>query len=143
MSKKRIPIPITDHEWLLIWGSLRYFCGRMSIQSACYPAMLVEHYYARMDDGQRIDLAKEIQRVLDEAGGIGHRDIDEPIWERLKGALNVSLHRTVTLIDGSECRIFEANGRIYPLDEYLAEPWVEMYLPTKNIAKEQDNGESN
>jgi hypothetical protein len=121
------PKPLQTHEWDLIWMSLRYACGRPTIVSATFPAMIIENYWTRLSDQQKRFLAENINDYLHSAGTIGHERIDHPIWMKFCRALDPANYYTVEA-DGETITVFNANNKTYPLDRYLSNPHQEVYL---------------
>lgn len=125
--------PLSDVEWTLIWASLRYFVGRETIASATYPADIISNYYARMSDGQKKMLVRDISEHFERCGSIGNEKIDQPVWLKFAAALDDTQHFQIKLSDGSTAKVFKTNERIYPLDEYLRQPHHEIYVPDEHI----------
>lgn len=66
---------LSDFEWDLTWASLRYFCGRYTISSAMYPRDLVINFSKRLSDNQKIALADDIQKQIEDA-----KRSDDNMW---------------------------------------------------------------
>lgn len=105
-------MPLTDIEWTTCWMAMRYAKGRSSIASIMLAGDIVKEYWSRFTDLQRSMLAKEDDNHV------------HPAWKKFFAALNPE---TVT-IQGKEIRIFKANGRAYPFEEYLKNPHMEVYF---------------
>ncbi len=126
---------LTEIEWTTLWMSIRYACHRQTIASATLPADIINAYWDRLCDERKQFISNDLKRELDQWGdsAFGSPSIDRPIWLKFMSAMDLSSHYTVKLIDGTECIVFEANDRIYPLKEYIESPHREIYLPKENI----------
>ncbi|MBI3654027.1 MAG: hypothetical protein HY231_23600 [Acidobacteria bacterium] len=137
-TQKTVPLsaPVQDYEWTLIWASLRYFCGAQTIASATFPAMIIKHFYHRLSPDQRRSLAIEVEDCFRRHGSIAHPQIDQPTWRKFTTAMDSRQHFEVKLMNGQAVKAFRANGKIYPLEKYLQEPYQEIYIPETSIANE-------
>ena len=125
--------PLMDHEWTLIWMSVRYARGGSTIATATLPFDIIHYYYQRMNSSQKKLLVRDLSEYLEEFGKFGNEKIDDPIWRKFLAALDMSKHVDVKLVDGKTCRAFQCNERIYPLAEYIANPESEVYIPEESI----------
>lgn len=134
MSKQRQSVALADYEWELLWAAMRYFMPRETIAASMFPALLIDHYHARLTHAQKESLVQDLRDHLARDGRFGHERIDQPGWSKLLDALDEENHADIRLTDGTHRRVFTANGRLYPLDEYLARPHREVFIPGENIA---------
>ena len=126
-----------DHrEWSLIFGAMHYFMGGESAASASFPAEIVEVYWKRLGSGHKSMLARELKKHIMDGGKFGNDTIDEPRWMKFLSALDEPNYVTVRLVNGTNCKAFRANGRVYPLDEYVKDPHHEIYIPDDSIVEE-------
>ena len=110
--------------------SCRYGVSRSSIASASLPGRLAHEYYSRMDENQKRYLAKDI---ADHFAGFVRMGIETPnqhYWMKFKAALDVDSHYEVEVGDRPVV-VFEADGKVYPLKEYLKRPDIEVYVEEK------------
>lgn len=126
-------------EWCLIFGAMRYFMGRATIASATFPEAVIRKYHARLSEVQKEQLVEDLREHLREGKTFGWKTIDEPVWNKFLAALDESSHYQVEAIDNTTHTVFEANGKIYPLNTYLRDPGMEIYLPEENILKNRGN----
>ncbi len=124
---------LTDFESTMLWSSTRYFLGRQTIASACFPADVIENWHHRLDKTDKELIVRDIKEHFERNGSIGRREIDQPHWLKFAAALDEDAHEDINLIDGSTCRVFRANGKVYPLEQYLYYPSSETYIPEENI----------
>lgn len=123
---------LTNFEWTLLCGALRYFIGRQTIAAATFPEDVIRNFYHKMNTGQREFIAREVFDYYKQWGHIGDEKIDQPVWLKFANALDEKNHRVAKLVDDTECTVFQS-GRIYPLDAYLESPYQELFIPEKNI----------
>lgn len=125
---------LTDLQWDTCWMAIRYAMGRRSISSATLPKQIVQEYYNKIGEGRKSLIARDLQQFLDEGGKFGDPGIDDVIWFKFLAAMKFRDHKEITTIDGSKVMVFEANGRVYPLEQYVKNPWIECFIPKENIA---------
>ncbi len=124
---------LSDFESIMLWSAARYFLGRQTIASACFPADVIENWHHRLHKTDKELLVRDITEHFERHGSIGHREIDQPHWLKFASALDEDAHEDINLTDGSTCRVFRANGKVYPLEYYLRSPSIEIYVPEENI----------
>lgn len=131
-AKKSI---LSELEFDLLWMAIRYAMNRQTITSATLPERIIKEYYHRLSGAQKKlicrDLAENERRYSSEA--FGNPEIDRPTWLKFWRALDETLHYEVELIDGTKHIVFEANGRIYPLAQYIENPHRETYVDKEAI----------
>lgn len=122
-SRKRNKIVGMDPDlWMLIWGANRYFCGRSTIASATFPDLIMKRFYKLLDENQKRLLAFDILGCLEDMS-----DLDKPRWSKFYSALKTESHYKVKGIENGEViTVFDANGKMYPLDKYIESPHWEM-----------------
>lgn len=131
---------LTDFEWTLLWMAIRYAMNRQTIASATLPQDIMQNWYKRLTNGQKQQLVQELKENEEMVAQMGHTafgnpDIDRPHWLKFWKCLDESSHYRYKLTDGSTATVFEANGRFYPLNEYIAAPHREIYLPAESITE--------
>jgi hypothetical protein len=134
---------LTDVEYTTCWMAIRYAMNRKTIASATLPEMLVKAFFNRLTEGQKAQIVKELAKNEEEclewsngkSGGFGHIDIDRPHWMKFWKALESETHWIALLSDNIQVRVFEANGKVYPLDKYVTSPHQEIYIPQENIVR--------
>lgn len=125
---------LTDFEWTLLCGALRYFIGRQTIAAATFPEDVIKNFYQRMTEDQRQFIYREVVDYYKQWGHIGDKNIDQPVWLKFANACDTRNHRQVELIDGSICTVFQS-GKIYPINKYLESPYQEIFIPEENITQ--------
>lgn len=126
---------LTSDEWTLLWSSMRYFMGRMSIAAADFPRILM-NYYDRLTEDQMDMLFEELSAYARENEYFGMKNVDHPRWLKLMNALDFRSHFNILATTGEVIRVFECNDRIYPLDKYKLEPEREISVVEEYIVKE-------
>ena len=137
-TKPHVSSRLSDFEWTLLWMAMRYAMNRQTIASATLPEDIMSNWYKRLTNGQKQHIAKELkdnEEDMERMGytAFGHKDIDRPHWVKLWKCLDESSHYEVELIDGTKCKVFEANGQIIPLEKYIEEPFRNYFVPAENI----------
>jgi len=109
--------------------------NRQSISSATHPERIIYCYYNKLNDNQKNRLAIDCAKNLISLGkhAFGHKKIDRPTWMKFMKVMLYPKHFNVKLIDGSMHTVFTANNRVYPLQEYIKEPWKEIIVPKEFI----------
>jgi hypothetical protein len=113
--------------------------NRQTIASATLPEDIMVHWYKRLTNNQKQQIAKDLKDNEDDMkrmghSAFGHKDIDRPHWIRLWKCMDESCHYEVELIDGSKIKVFDANGQIIPLEKYIEEPFNNYFVPSENIS---------
>jgi hypothetical protein len=118
--------------------AIRYAMNRQTIASSMLPNEIIENYYYRFTKTQKDQIIQDLQLELEYGGdkAFGHPTIDRPSWLKFLAALNEKEHFDINLNDGSVCKVFKVNDRIYPLYEYIKRPYIEIYIDNQNIKKE-------
>lgn len=127
--------PLSDIEWTTCWMAIRYALGGQTIATGMLPAEIIRAYYKRFTPLQIEKLVRELNNYKQTWGTFGHKDIDNPHWQKFLSALNKAEHEEVELINGDKCTIFKVNGRMYPLHLYISNPFQEYYMPKESIKK--------
>ena len=117
--------------------------NRRSAASSSLPQEIIEAYYKRLTPTQKKmivdDLEQNEKSVRRYSGGkelaFGEEKFGRPRWLKFQAALDTDKHKKVKLIDGSSCTVFYANGKCYPLLEYIKKPYSEIFLPDESIIK--------
>ena len=137
MKKERKPIPLSNVEWTTCWMAIRYSMNGQTISTATLPQDLIKAYWGRWSDGEKKTIAIDLERNQEMwENAFGHPEIDRPQWIKFWKCCDVANHYKIKLIDGKEAIVFNANGRIYPLEEYVKSPYHEIYCPEEHILKE-------
>ena len=126
----------------LLWMSCRYAIGRSSIASQGLPCDIVREYYNEMTEDQRQSLANDIMREVASSQAFHHIDLKShdygdiyDVWIKFASALDNSRHITVHVNqDNSDHICFKYNGEYYPLDRYIANPYVKCIIPVELIS---------
>jgi len=126
MKKKEL----TEIEWTTCWMSIRYAMNRQTISSYMLPSDLIVAYWNRWTDFQKEQIALDLSK---EQNSFGDSQIDKTSWSKFWKACDTKNHKIVKLIDKTECIIFEANGRKYPLNEYIKSPYKEIFIEDESI----------
>lgn len=127
---------LSDLEWTTCWMSVRYACGRMSIASAILPQEILQEYYNRMSEIQKSILSRDVRSYLN--SDPKYNLCDKQNWAKFCNALDVKKQWRVKLKDKSECVVFDIEEftgckRIYPLSNYIKNPYIETYVWNKDI----------
>jgi hypothetical protein len=140
MTKKKSlkPKPLSDLEWDTCFMSLRYAMNRQTISSATLPIQLVRAYWNRWTDPQKKMIARDLKNneemcIEMETTAFGNPSIDRPTWLKFWKACDIDNHYKVKLVNGDEDIVFEANDKIYPLNKYVENPYLEIYYPKESI----------
>ena len=123
---------MTEFEFDLIWMAMRYCMPRQTIASATFPTDVVMEYWDALGPNRRERLYNDLVRYIGGGGEFGNPKIDAPIWFKFMSALNEKEHVEMT-VDGVTFKAFQANGRWYPLKEYLETPSHEIYVPDECV----------
>jgi hypothetical protein len=126
---------LTDFEYTLLWMAIRYAMNRQTIASATLPIDIVENYYKKLSPHEKESIVIDLKRNIEENNKFGDPNIDNPVWMKFMNSLDEKTHQEVELIDNTKRTVFYANGRIYPLDKYLENPYQEIFIPEENIKK--------
>lgn len=124
---------LSDNEWTLIWSSMRYFMGRMTIVSATFPDIIIKDYFLRMSKHQKLMLYDDMKSYLENNTFFGNKDIDDPRWQKFMSIMNEDAYVNVLGIDNKKYLCFKANNRFYSIERYLNEPWSECYIDKESI----------
>ena len=126
-------------EWTCLWMAIRYSMNRQTIASSTLPQDIIENYYTRLSENQKESIVTDLKRNEDNYGSIGqafgNEIIDRPDWIKFWKALDDNSHYQVELIDNTTCTVFNANGKIVPLDKYIKQPYCDYFIPLENIKK--------
>lgn len=131
MNKEKL----SEFEWDLTWMSIRYAMNRQTIASTTLPQRIIKYYYSRFTENQKESIVRDLKENFEEYNIFGNEIIDHPKWMKFWYALDKSKHKEVVDIKGVKYIIFELFDKVYPLDKYLKEPHLEIYLPKENIKK--------
>lgn len=127
---------LTDLEWTTCWMAIRYAMNRQTIAASTLPEDIIKAYYHKFTDGQKEIILRDLEENDENEDGFGDPKVDRPTWLKFWGALNKDVHYEVDLIDGTKgVVVFEVNGRLYPLEQYIGAPHAEIYVPREAIKK--------
>lgn len=136
--------PLTDIEWETCWMAIRYAMNRQTIASSLLPYMLIQAYWTRWTDDQKRTIYRDLKSnedyytSLKSAGesAFGNKDIDRPIWLKFMEACNIDNHWWYGYED-RQVLVFQANNRLYPLEEYIKNPANEIFIDEKDLKIEK------
>lgn len=140
---------LSDWEWMTLVGAMRYYQYRASIASATFPENAVARYWGSGEYGKAVQIQVANQFAIVDHGVNGEgdwavlADTDRLPWCKFfafcKGVCNGFLKYSATL-DGEvvtgDCFRCETNGRLYPVEQYIRNPWICTYLNEGEIAEE-------
>jgi len=124
--------PLSEMEWTLIWSSMRYFLGRQTIASVCYPEDIIKNYYKRLQSYQRDMLVQDIKSYQKKNDKIGDMKIDDIVWKKFMAALDTSTHFIIKH-KGKTHMCFELSDKVYSLKTYVKNPGKEIYFDPSYI----------
>ncbi len=123
---------LSDIEFKMIWMSLLWSYGKESIVCQALPLDIVKHYYHRLTDQQCYAIISSVHQNH-EVDILPVYQFDLPLWYKFFSALDRKQHSTTHTIDGNFFITFDANGRVYPLEEYVSNPYDEIYIDLDTI----------
>lgn len=140
---------LSDWEWMTLVGAMRYYEYRSSIASATFPNNVVALYWGSGRYGKSVQIQLANQFAIVDHGIKGEGDwAQQPAADRLpwcrfhafcKGVCNGFLkYRAVyggKVVTG-DCFRCETNGRLYPVEQYISNPWICAYLVEDALMKE-------
>lgn len=129
---------LSDIEWTTCWMAIRYATGRRSISASMLPMDLVQAYWHRWTDLQKKQIVEDLQKEFE---GLGDEAFGDYSWLKFWKALDETRHIVVETLDGKTHAVFEINGRLYPISEYISNPHQEIYLAPDSI--KNPTGEKN
>lgn len=127
-----------EHEKLnsferdLLFGSVRYYCGRSSICALMFPQELVRNWWFRISDEDKMLLHRDLEDSLRmiRIHSEGKRETfdamskdrpDEDIWQKFMHCLNKDEWRECRSAEtGEEFKAFLYNGKYYEVWFFLA-----------------------
>lgn len=125
--------PLNSVEWTTCWMAIRYAMNRHSIASISLPHELVKAYGERWSEVEKEMLSNEIKKdlhVVSEEDGFWS---DSRTWLKFASYLDIKSHYKVKGIDNAVYDVFDAGDRVYPVSEYVNNPYHEIDLPKENI----------
>lgn len=143
MARKKKPKKLSTWDWETLVASWRYYEHRHTIASSMFPAAIIERFWNPLDPYDK----EEQRRIAHQFALVDHYSRGEEDWP-LEGSLNDCDARpwrkfygfcrafaqdyfetAYGLVDGHDVEIkcFRANGRIYPVDRYIRNPYFECY----------------
>lgn len=132
---------ISDWEWMTLIGAIRYYQYRTTITSVMFPDDIVRRYWGSGLYGNDAQLKLANQFALIDHGVNGEGDWDEladadrlpwcKFFAFCKGVCHgFTKYRCV--VDGKdricECFRCETNGRAYPVEMYIRDPSLEVFI---------------
>jgi hypothetical protein len=85
-------------------------------------------------------LVKEVERHEEEMNRLNKtlygdlvNTIDRPVWIKFMNALDEHNHKIAKLKDGTEYKVFFVNEIIYTLNDYIRNPYSEIYIDKADI----------
>ena len=128
--KKEETKPLTTFEETLLWSSIRYFVGRGTISAACHPADIITYWYDRIiaTKGVAERLSKDIIREYDILKQWNDTLSYKDKWLKLALLLDKSKHYEIHTELGSTETVFEFNGELVPVSEYVKSPNRDIYI---------------
>lgn len=109
--------PLTSVEWITLWYALRNevggYCDSLLINE------VISNYYNRLHDNQCQVLVSEMRERC--PGPVN------PAWEKFINALDRQKHTKIE-VEGKTRVVFESNGRMYPLSDYINKPHEEIFI---------------
>lgn len=127
--KKVIDNGLNDIEWTTLWMAVRYAISRSTIACESLPMQIIEYYYHRLTAAQKKSIIREFNLYQNDSCA----EIKSINWKKLVAALDENSHLKVILKDLSTHVCFRVNERLYPLDEYLKNPYLEVYVNPNTI----------
>jgi len=124
---------LTMFEWDLLWMAIRYSMNGRTISTGSLPTQIMAEWYEFLTKGQKKSIVKDLEENLKMCGVFGMETIDHPVWFKFMKALDEDNHYEIVTIHGEVITVFEANDRIYPLREYIKQPYHEIDIPKENI----------
>lgn len=133
--------PLSNVEWDTCWMAVRYAIGRQSIACTMLPRDLIKEYWYRWSIHQKQMLVKEVERYEEESKRLYDKsysswvenNIDRPVWIKFMNALDEHNHKMAKLKDGTEYRVFFVGEITYTLDDYIKNPYSEVYIDKADI----------
>lgn len=136
---------ITGWDWETLTASWRYFEYRQTISSSMFPAKIVERFWrsGKWSDKAKQAIAYQFAHV--DHGPRGEEDWpmdcgfgveDARTWLKFYGfcrAWSYDRFETVRDHNGRDIKCFRANGRLYPVDEYIARPLIECWVDESKL----------
>ena len=132
---------LTDWDWTTLVAAWRYYEYGSTISSACFPEMIVERYFRGVyNHAAQERIARQFADVDHHHGNAeplaGERDwerkddCDRRPWCKFYAFCWHFVHGW-KMKDGVRCFHCNTTGRDYPVVEYVANPHVETWMPTK------------
>lgn len=126
--KKNLEEPL----WTFIWAANRYFVGSSTIAASTFPEYVIRDYIDFLSDTQKGLLARDI---YEHYKTFQSDDETHRLWLKFAGLLDTEKHFFLE-IQGKRYKVFEANGKTYPVEEYSKNPHFDTYVPQEILDKE-------
>ena len=123
---------LSDIEFKMIWMSLLHSYGKESLVCQALPLDIVKHYYHRLTD-QQCEAIISIVHQNHKVDILPAYQFDLPLWYKFFSALDRKQHKRTHTKDDNFFITFDANGRVYPLEEYVSNPYDEIYIDLDTI----------
>jgi hypothetical protein len=136
--------PLTSIEYDTMWMAVRYASGRNTIASASLPYEIIESYWERLTDGQKLQLYNDINDEIEDCEkwekneGISLK-CDEP-WYQFRALLDNTNRYLVTAKDGKKTEkitCFEYKDKFVPISEWIKNPYIFVYVAPECIIKSE------
>lgn len=142
---------INGWEWETLVAAWRYYEHGGTISASAFPCDIIERYFrGAYDHGSCMRIARQFVEI-DHRNGEEDWPVRDNIftsdclrWRKLyaflKGYLYGFKHLVIrgnvdgkTIEEEHECFYCEMNARWYPVDRYIANPYIECYVDDKTI----------
>ena len=141
LTLDRMENVLSDWEWMTLVGAMRYYQYRSSIASVTFPKNVVARYWGSGEYGKAVQIQVANQFAIVDHGVNGEGDWDEladadrlpwcKFFAFCKGVCH-GFTKYRCMVDGKdricECFRCETNGRAYPVEMYIRDPSLEVFI---------------
>lgn len=110
--------------------SLEFAVGKKTILCDTLPNDIVKHYYNKLTDKQCQYIVDTLESHLFQSG---FETFESKNWNKFLSALDRPNHKLTYTKDNNFYVTFDADGRMYPLEEYVKDPHDEIYIDLDTV----------
>jgi hypothetical protein len=135
MKKRK---PLDDTEWACLWMAINFAINRNTKACTLLPYKIVEKYYWRIDQRQRdiiVNILEEHEISISKITGEEGKAFGEArnTWLKFWAAMDNRKHYKQKMSDGKEYDVFNYDGKIFPLEEYVKNPQFDTFAKDEHI----------